>query len=91
MKAHKNLLKMLKLQSNKKHITRLIQPTQRAARLISAVRLNMNMREISPAENMGADDFLEIAEDHQKNIVKKIRKEKINGERPLPSSKLIDS
>ena len=51
----------------------------------------MTMREISPAENMSTDDFLEIAGDYEKSIAKKIRKEKVNGERPLPSTKLIDS
>jgi hypothetical protein len=48
------------------------------------------MREISPAENMSADEFLKIAHPMQKEIVEEIRKQKQAGERLLPSSSLID-
>ncbi|NMR27445.1 hypothetical protein HH219_18205 [Pseudoalteromonas sp. NEC-BIFX-2020_015] len=48
------------------------------------------MREISPVENMSADEFLQVAHPVQQDIVGVIRKEKRAGERKLPSTSLID-
>lgn len=49
------------------------------------------MREISPAENLTCDEFLEMAPPEFQATVEKIRKEKRSNARPLPSSKIIDS
>ncbi|MCH8942884.1 MAG: hypothetical protein IIA48_10675 [Bacteroidetes bacterium] len=48
------------------------------------------MREISPAENMTAEEYLELLPNEFREIVNKIREEKKNGKRPVPSSNLID-
>lgn len=48
------------------------------------------MREISPAENISADEFLNTVSIDIKKFVEKIRKEKLSGNRPLPSQTLID-
>ena len=48
------------------------------------------MREISPAENMSADEFLQVANPMQQDIVNVIRKQKLSGVRKLPSKSLID-
>jgi hypothetical protein len=48
------------------------------------------MREISPAENISADEFLNTVSIDIKEVVEKIRKEKLSGNRPLPSQTLID-
>lgn len=48
------------------------------------------MREISPAENMSADEFLQIAHPKQQEIVAMIRKQKQSGGRLLPSPSLIE-
>ncbi|WP_298942838.1 hypothetical protein [uncultured Psychromonas sp.] len=46
------------------------------------------MREISPAENMSADEFLQVANPMQQDIVNVIRKQKLSGVRKLPSKSL---
>ena len=48
------------------------------------------MREISPAENISADEFLNTVSIDIKKFVEKIRNEKLSGNRPLPSQTLID-
>jgi len=48
------------------------------------------MREICPAENMSADEFLDLASEEAKTVVSEIRRQKQNGTRPRPSTKLID-
>lgn len=48
------------------------------------------MREISPAINMSADEFLATKPKKAINIAETIREEKKAGRRPLPSSSLID-
>jgi hypothetical protein len=48
------------------------------------------MREISPAENLSADEFLKRAPAQAQQIVAEIRRQKKDQIRPLPSSKLID-
>ena len=49
------------------------------------------LREISPAENASVEEFLQIAHPEQRRIAELIRKQKKNGERPLPSETLIDN
>ncbi len=49
------------------------------------------MREISPSHNVSADEFLERSPEIAKTIVSKIREEKQNGIRPLPSKSYIDN
>lgn len=49
------------------------------------------MREISPAINISAEEFFEHASPFYREVVTKIRREKIKGLRPLPAEKLIDS
>lgn len=48
------------------------------------------MREISPALNISADDFLKSAPDEIKQIVAEIRRQKLAGLRKCPSAELID-
>lgn len=48
------------------------------------------MREISPAVNMSADDYLATRPKKVREITEAIRKEKEEGNRPVPSSSLID-
>src|SRR3989442_3550831 len=48
------------------------------------------MREISPAENMSADDFLSLAPAPVQERALRIRAEKRNGARPRPSARLVD-
>jgi len=48
------------------------------------------MREISPAENMSADEFFELAPPEIQEVVARIRWEKKNKTRPCPSAILID-
>ncbi len=48
------------------------------------------MREISPAENISADDFLRIAPASIREFAFRIRAQKNEGRRPQPSAKLID-
>jgi hypothetical protein len=48
------------------------------------------MREISPATNASADEFLETRPSHAKLLVTEIRRQKQAGERLRPSSTLID-
>lgn len=48
------------------------------------------MREISPAENMSADDFLRLAPAEIRQRASEIRRQKKDGARPKPSTKLID-
>ena len=50
----------------------------------------MELREISPAVNATVEEFLQSAHPEQKRIVEFIRKQKRNGERALPSKKLVD-
>ncbi|WP_067867880.1 hypothetical protein [Neptuniibacter marinus] len=50
----------------------------------------MELREISPAENMSSDEFLQFAHPEQIKIVNIIRQQKLNGERTSPSELLID-
>lgn len=49
------------------------------------------MREISPAVNLTADEFLARSRKEIRAIAESIRKEKSEGKRPLPSSSLIDN
>lgn len=48
------------------------------------------MREISPAINVSADEFLETLPPHAKFLVTEIRRHKQAGERASPSSTLLD-
>lgn len=48
------------------------------------------MREISPAENLTVDEFLQEAHPQTKILVQKIRASKQGGNRPVPSTRLID-
>lgn len=48
------------------------------------------MREISPAINCSVDEYYESLVLTSKKIIKKIRDEKLEGLRPIPSEKLID-
>lgn len=48
------------------------------------------MREVSPAENLNAEEYYNVLPDETKNIVEKIRREKKDGKRILPSASLID-
>ncbi|WP_221075015.1 hypothetical protein [Agarivorans aestuarii] len=50
----------------------------------------MELREISPAENATAEEFLQVAYPEQRKIAERIRKQKQNGERTLPSATLVD-
>jgi len=49
------------------------------------------LREISPADNASVEEILQIAHPEQRRIAELIRKQKKNGERPLPSETLIDN
>ena len=51
----------------------------------------MNMREISPAVNMTVDEFLQSSPTQSKELAEKIRASKNSGNRPLPSTTLIDN
>jgi hypothetical protein len=48
------------------------------------------MREISPAENLTVDEFLQESPPQAKALAEKIRASKQSGNRPVPSTKLID-
>lgn len=49
------------------------------------------LRELSPIENMTSEEYLAtFASEWAKDINAKIRAEKLNGKRPVPSTKLID-
>ncbi len=48
------------------------------------------MREISPAENVTAEEYYDLLPTNFKEVINKIRKEKTNKMRPVPSLKLID-
>lgn len=48
------------------------------------------MREISPAENLTADEFLQASPPQASELARKIRASKQSGNRPVPSTKLID-
>src|SRR5947209_7258221 len=48
------------------------------------------MREISPAENLSADEFLKIAPAQVQELVSQIRLQKQDGTRPKPSTTLVD-
>lgn len=48
------------------------------------------MREISPATNLGVDEFLNLATPKVQNFVSEIRRQKELGNRQRPSSTLID-
>lgn len=48
------------------------------------------MREISPVENLSADNFLKLAGPEAEKVASAIRSEKRTGTRPHPSSTLID-
>lgn len=50
----------------------------------------MELREISPAENATIEEFLQAAHPEQRKIAERIRKQKQNGERVLPSETLLD-
>ena len=49
------------------------------------------LREISPAENLSVDEFLQIAHPEQRKIAERIREQKKNGDRQLPSKTLLDN
>jgi hypothetical protein len=48
------------------------------------------MREISPAHNVSADDFIKMMPYEFRKIVEHIRNQKLSGIRQLPSTSLID-
>jgi hypothetical protein len=51
----------------------------------------MRKREISPAEGMSADKFLDLMGEPMRGVVSRIRAEKDDGTRPLPSKTLVDT
>lgn len=48
------------------------------------------MREISPAENMSVEEYIQLLPNESLKIIEKIRQEKNSENRPVPSSNLID-
>lgn len=48
------------------------------------------MREISPAENMTADEFLRASPTQARDLAERVRCQKADGRRPRPSAALID-
>jgi hypothetical protein len=48
------------------------------------------MREISPAENLSSEQYFELLPEDSKELINKIRNEKKNGDRPVPSRSLIN-
>ena len=56
----------------------------------AGVRLTDKMREISPATNMSAEEYLRLAPPEGQELVRRIRRQKEEGTRPMPSASLID-
>jgi hypothetical protein len=49
------------------------------------------LREISPADNCGVDEYLRLAPSEARTLALEIRRRKETGRRPCPSSSLIDN
>ncbi len=59
-------------------------------RPVSRRSLDSQMREISPAESMSADEFLSLARAPVQERARQIRTQKREGSRPRPSASLVD-